>query len=81
MKIENISPCFWDSFLKEFVRFLTSRYGKDPANAKQGGPGGKLEGLIDALIQRTIMITKIATMYCHMVGRYCTNPTPANTDF
>ena len=35
MKIENISPYFWDSFLNEFVRFLTSRYGKDPANAKR----------------------------------------------
>ena len=70
MKIENMSPYLRDNFLNEFVRFLTSRQGRDPAIAKQGGPGGKFDGRMEALIQSAMMTTSIATSTDHIFFLY-----------
>ena len=69
MKIEKMSPYFCESFLKELVRFLTSRYGSDPARAKQGGPGGKFAGRMEALMQSAMRTTSIATTMVHIMSQ------------
>ena len=47
-KMEKMSPYFCERLMKERERFLTSRYGREPIQPRQGGPGGKLLGRIDA---------------------------------
>ena len=65
-KMEKMSPYFCERLMKERERFLTSRYGREPATAKHGGPGGKLEGLMDALILSAMMTTTMATTTVHI---------------
>ena len=47
-------------------RFLTSSQGREPSQAMQGGPGGKFEGLMEALMQKTMRMASRATTTVHI---------------
>ena len=50
----------------DLERFLTSSQGREPSHAMQGGPGGKLEGLMEALMQKTMRMASRATTTVHI---------------
>ena len=57
---------FCERLEKDSVRFRTSRSGREPAKAKQGGPGGKFEGRMEARMQKKTKITNTATTTLHI---------------
>jgi hypothetical protein len=66
--MEKMSPYLCDRLTQDRLRFLTSSQGREPTQPRQGGPGGKFLGLMDALMQNTTRMASRATTTGHMAA-------------